>query len=71
MKLNYFPPLIRELVNYSDFVGCQVDNSLANVAVNVFQSSVLQLAVILYYVGSNGCSHMNVLSVTNYCEIKI
>ena len=35
-----------------DFAGCQVEYSLANVAVNVFQRSVLQLAVIFCYVGS-------------------
>ena len=30
-KPNYFSPLLHELVNYSDFAGCQVENSLANV----------------------------------------
>ena len=32
MKPNYFfPPLLHELVNYSDFAGCQVENSVTNV----------------------------------------
>ena len=26
-------PLLHELVNYSDFAGCQVENSLANITV--------------------------------------
>ena len=30
VKPNFFPPLLHELVNYSDFAGCQVENSLAN-----------------------------------------
>ena len=46
VKLNFFLPLLHELVNYSDFAGCQVENSLANVVINVFRSSVLELAVI-------------------------
>ena len=41
-----FPPLLHALVNYSDFAGCQVQYYPPNVAVNIFQSSVLQQAVI-------------------------
>ena len=29
-----FPRLLHELVNYSDFSGCKVEYSLANVAIN-------------------------------------
>ena len=70
MKPNYFPPLLHELVNYSDFAGCQVENTLANVVINVFRSFVLELvitvmlAVWLKYV-------LKVLGVTNGREINI
>ena len=38
--------LLHELVNYSDFSSCQVENSLVNVVITVFRSSVLELVVI-------------------------
>ena len=71
MKPNNFPPLLQELVNYSDFACCQVENSLANVVINVFRSSVLGLVVVFCYVGSVAEVFLKVLGVTNGREINI
>ena len=54
-------------MNYSDFAGCQVQKSLANVVINVFRSSVTStnfLTVML-------AVWLKVLGVTNGREINI
>ena len=58
-------------MNYSDFACCQGENSLANIVINVFRSSVLELVVIFCYVGSVAEVFLKVLDVTNGREISI
>ena len=71
VNLTVFPPLLYELVNYSDFAGCQVENSLANVVINIFRSSVLELVVIFELMLAVCEIFLKVLGVTNGREIYI